>query len=181
MKPSDVYASGVKGRYVELNASDGLKAGANEIEARRNTGKRTFKSSISFELTRADLLADAGTDTSVIAAAPAVTVGSKAQSGNKNIDYDWKVIGSPPGAKLTLEGADEARPTLASTTPGVYRLQVTAQRNKSDAIASHDQVAMTVDKNTPPIGAPLKTIGANGAIEIGPDSSAPAARSPGSC
>ncbi|UJA21237.1 hypothetical protein HJD18_14125 [Thermoleophilia bacterium SCSIO 60948] len=170
--PTEVYANGVDVRYAELSASDGLKPGPNTIEARRSSGTRASGpvGRLEFRLAPRELLADAGEDASAIESASAVSVGSPARGGT-NVSYDWKPVGAPPGADFELEGDDESRPTLAAATPGVYRLRVTASKEGEPAArASHDQVAVTVNANTPPIGAPLNTLASNGAIQIGTES-----------
>ena len=164
---NDVYGDGPSRRYVELSASDGLEPGENVIEAKRATGDGTLKASLLFELGRGDLLADAGEDTAVIASGPPVSLGG-GTSGAGDAEYRWKVIDSPRNADFKLQGAQRPRPTMGSATPGVYRLQLDV-RKKGGSGVSHDRLAVTVDKDTPPIGAPINTIGANGAITIGND------------
>lgn len=152
----------------QLSHSDGLRAGVNTISSvviRGGGGK--VRSASRVRLSPALLLADAGDDTGVIATGPSVSVGTGRLESVK-ASKRWRVIEAPEDAEYTLSGRNEARPALAATTPGIYRLRLKTKPAGGGRTA-HDTVTLAASPPDPPIGAPIETQTAGGRIRIGND------------
>ena len=111
-----------------LAADDGLRFGANTVKVTaydKRTGKWA-RTSTRFHMDRSAPLASAGRDVRVDAGAK-VKLSAAASHARKNqlpLGYAWKIVSQPHGANAKLLHADTQRPTVKTTYPGRYRIQM---------------------------------------------------------
>lgn len=159
--------SGRHTQAIELRAVDGLRAGVNRLRIRSESGGRVATARRTVRLSPRVLLADAGANTGAIVHRRARVGTAPAPAGTGAADrYRWGIESRPPGSRARLSDRNGPRPVLHARTPGTYVLQLVA--NPGGPVGpSYDQVTVTVVPPDPPIGVPIQTLGANGAITVG--------------
>lgn len=162
--------AGPKAKQIELRSTDGLRPGPNKLRIEARLAGVDSVATRTVKVPGWALLADAGVNAETIVHAHA-QVGTApppgAGRGGSDLDYSWHIAERPPGAKASLVGRRTAQPQLRAKKPGDYVLQLTAEPEEADEPDSFDQVTVSVVPNDPPIGVPIDTLDANGAISIG--------------
>ena len=149
-----------------LAADDGLRFGANTVTLSafdRRTGQwaRTTKR---FNMRRNAPLASAGKDVRVSAGTKVKlsAAGSQARKSHLPLGYAWSIVSEPKGAKATLAGASTRNPTVKTTHPGRYRIQLQLAEPGAHAAAAAPlaQDVVSVDAAAPigPYGTPITTL-----------------------
>jgi hypothetical protein len=160
-------AVGPRSQRIELRSTDNLHAGPDKLRLRATGAGGTRTASRTVEVPGWALLADAGGDTPTyvdthtrLGAAPLPA------DSRDRVDYTWKVVAAPRGAKVRLVGHGKAEPVLRAAEPGTYVLQEEANPEAPGVPTSYDRVSVPVAADVPPIGLALDT-DAGGQIAIG--------------
>jgi hypothetical protein len=155
-------------QQIELRSSDGLRAGPNKLRLRSVRAGVVSTAARTVGVPRWALLANAGEDTSTyvdthtrLGIQPPLGAGARPA-----VNYRWKVVQAPRGAKTKLVGHGKAQPLLRASEPGTYVLQEAADPTTPGEPTSYDQVSVPVAADVPPIGLKFDA-NRNGQIGIG--------------
>lgn len=150
----------------QLSGSDGVEPGINRLRIRAEHAGRSNAKSLTIRVPRKALWADAGNDVGMTTSAP-TELGAKpaGPSATPGLRYRWRILRSPDGSDATLTHRHEAQPVINTSVPGTYKLRLKAHRKGRSGV-SHDTLTVPVSPDDPPIGAPINTLGPDGAITI---------------
>ena len=153
----------------DLSLSDGLRPGVNRLRVRAVGSGGASTTGRKVRIPRSALLADAGNDQGALAK-EAAQVGAEPDgpSATPGLKRKWRIVERPSDADVTLSHRHRAQPVIQARTAGTYVLRLKAHLSGSRR-TSYDTVTVPVSPPDPPIGAPIDTLGANGAITIGGD------------
>ena len=151
-----------------LAADDGLRFGANIVTVKafdRRTGKWAGTTT-RFTMNRNAPLASAGHDVRTTAGAKVKlsAAGSQARKGQLPLGYAWSIVSEPKTAKATLAGANTQNPTIKTTHPGRYRVQLQLIEHSRAAHAAaaaplaQDVVTVDAAASIAPYGTPITTL-----------------------
>jgi hypothetical protein len=160
--------AGPKAQEIELRSTDGLHAGSNKLRIRATRAGVVSKVTRTVKVPGWALLAEAGEDVGSYTHIHAGVGAPPAPGANPagSVDYRWSIADAPKGADATVTDAGDPEAELRTQDPGTYVLQEEANPEGDGVPTSFDQVTVSVAPKDPPIGAPINTLDANGAIVI---------------
>ena len=160
--------AGSKAQVIELRSADGLHAGPNKLQIRATRAGVVSKATRTVKVPGWALLAEAGEDVGSYAHIHAGVGAPPAPGANAagSVDYRWSIADAPKGADATVTDAGDPEAELRTQDPGTYVLQEEANPEADGVPTSFEQVTVSVAPKDPPIGAPINTLDAKGAIVI---------------
>jgi hypothetical protein len=148
-----------------LSGTDGLQSGRNRLRITAESAGHSTTRTLTVRVPRRALYADAGNDVGMTAGAPTqIGVSPAGPSATPGLHRRWRIVHGPD-ANATLAHRHESQPVIETSTPGTYVLRLRVRR-EGDRGASYDTVTVPVSPPDPPIGAPINTLGPDGAITI---------------
>jgi hypothetical protein len=151
-----------------LAADDGLRFGANALTLSaydRKSGKWA-RFADRFKMSTKTPLVSAGRDVQVTAGADVKLSASatRTRSAKTPLGYAWKIVSEPKGANAKLVGANTEHPSVKTTDPGRYRIQLALDPSPGNAQAASagnaltDTVSVDAAASVAPYGAPITTL-----------------------
>lgn len=147
-----------------LDADDGVRQGQNRLSVTAATPDGSYDTQTkTFSVPRDRPVAGAGRPADGQAGRPLAldATSSKPTATAKKLDYSWRVVKAPRGAKPKLEKAESARPRLRPDRNGRYTMELRV-KERGGKKSARDTVQAFVAPKIDPIGWRLETIPAGG-------------------
>lgn len=153
-----------------LAANDGLRYGSNRLRITAVAEDGRYTTIVRRLRVPADhVRVSAGLDRRAVVgrATRLDATGSKALRKGARLQYRWKVIRRPPGARPTLAVPSDAKPLLLTDVPGRYLVKLTATEASPapTMVAASDVLTVNALPDYPPVGAPLSVTA--GGVAVG--------------
>ncbi|MGH2954745.1 MAG: hypothetical protein ACRDK9_12175 [Solirubrobacterales bacterium] len=158
-----------RGLSVELAAHHGLDYGRNTLEVlllQRNGLYERHKRVV--RIPRDQTLTGAGPDREIGVGETVSLDGTPTRPpvAGRDVEYRWRIVDAPAGSEARLDAPTSVTPSLTPDVPGTYEVRLTADAQGA-ASPGVDEVSVTAPENDDPMGMPIQTITAEGAVQIG--------------